>query len=192
MKHLMIALMALFMSVGFGIENAEAAKRLGGAKSLGSQRSVDAPKQAPSAAPAQQAAPAAAPGAAQQRPGMGRWLAPLAGLAAGLGLAALFGDQLAPFMGALLVGLLIAAAVFVLMRLFGRRAQPQGGQQLQYAGLGRETVSAPPPSQPVPAGAFQAQPAAATAQRARGIRRPRLREAGEKELPRPAGGERHR
>jgi predicted lipid-binding transport protein (Tim44 family) len=85
---------------------------------------------------------------------MGRWLAPLAGLAAGLGLAALFGDQLAPFMGALLVGLLIAAVAVVLLRVFGRRTQPQQGQ-LQYAGLGRETVAAPPPSQPVPAGSFQ-------------------------------------
>lgn len=165
MKKLMIALTALFMSVGFGfaIEEAEA-KRLGGGKSVGSQRSVDTTRQSPTAAPAQQAAPAAAPGAAQQRPGMGRWLAPLAGLAAGLGLAALFGDELAPFMGALLLGLVVAAGVFLLMRLLGRRTQPQGGgQQLQYAGLGRETVSAPPPSQPVPAGAFQAQPVATAA-----------------------------
>lgn len=164
MKRIMIAVFAVFMSVGFGMETAEAAKRLGGGKSFGSQRSVDTPKQTPSAAPAQQAAPAAAPGAAAaaQKPGMGRWLAPLAGLAAGLGLAALFGDELAPFIGALLVGLLIAAAVFFLMRLFGRRQQPQSGQ-LQYAGLGRETVSAPPPSQDVPTGAFQPQPASAGA-----------------------------
>jgi predicted lipid-binding transport protein (Tim44 family) len=165
MKRIVIALFALVMSAGFGIETAEAAKRLGGGKSVGAQRSVDAPKQSPTAAPAQQAAPAAAPGAAAAaKPGMGRWLAPLAGLAAGLGLAALFGDELAPFMGALLVGLLIAAAVFLLMRVFGRRPQAQTQQgQLQYAGLGRETVSAPPPSQPVPAGAFRphAAPAAA-------------------------------
>jgi len=164
MKRIMIALFALFMSVGFAIENAEAAKRLGGGKSVGTQRSIDAPKQAPSAAPAQQAAPAGAAGAAaQQRPGMGRWLAPLAGLAAGLGLAYLFGDALAPFMGALLVGLLIAAAVFVVLRLMRRPAPAQQAGQLQYAGLGRETVSAPPPSQPVPAGSLAAPPAAAAA-----------------------------
>lgn len=151
MKRILIAVFAVVFGVGLGIESAEA-KRLGGGKSFGAQRSVDAPKQSPgaTAAPAQQAAPGAA--AAQQRPGMGRWLAPLAGLAAGLGLAALFGDELAPFMGALLVGLLIAAGVFVLMRIFGRRTQPQGGN-LQYAGLGRETVAAPPPSQLLPAGA---------------------------------------
>lgn len=165
MKKLMIGLMAVFMSVGFGfaIEEAEAAKRLGGGKSVGSQRSVDTTRQSPSAAPAQQAAPGAAAGAAQQRPGMGRWLAPLAGLAAGLGLAALFGDELAPFMGALLLGLVVAAGVFLLMRVLGRKTQAQGGQQLQYAGLGRETVSAPPPSQQVPAGAFQSQPVATAA-----------------------------
>jgi predicted lipid-binding transport protein (Tim44 family) len=163
MKQIMIAVFAVFMSVGFGIETAEAAKRLGGGKSVGSQRSVDTPKQSPTVAPAQQAAPGAAAGAAAAaKPGMGRWLAPLAGLAAGLGLAALFGDELAPFMGALLVGLLIAAAVFFLMRVLGRRQQPQSGQ-LQYAGLGRETVSAPPPSQPVPAGSFQPQPASVSA-----------------------------
>jgi predicted lipid-binding transport protein (Tim44 family) len=161
MKRFLIALFALVVSTGFAVENAEAAKRLGGGKSVGTQRSVDAPKQAPTAAPAQQAAPAAAAGAAaQQRPGMGRWLAPLAGLAAGLGLAALFGDQLAPFMGALLVGLLIAAAVFLVMRLLRRPAPSQSGQ-LQYAGLGRETVAAPPPSQHVPSGAIQPLPAAA-------------------------------
>lgn len=156
MKRLMIALFAVVVGVGLGMEAAEA-KRLGGGKSLGAQRSIDAPKQAtpPTAAPAQQAAP----GAAQQRPGMGRWLAPLAGLAAGLGLAALFGEQLAPFMGALVVGLLLALGIFVLLRIFGRRTQPQGGN-LQYAGLGRETVAAPPPSQPVPAGAMpSSQPA---------------------------------
>lgn len=164
MKRIVIALFALFLGVGLSVENAEAAKRLGGGKSVGAQRSVDAPKQAPTAAPAQQAAPAAAPGAAaQQRPGMGRWMAPLAGLAAGLGLAALFGDELAPFIGALLVGLLIAAAVFLVMRLMRRPTPGAQGGQLQYAGLGRETVSAPPPSQSVPAGAFQPQPAAASA-----------------------------
>jgi predicted lipid-binding transport protein (Tim44 family) len=162
MKRIMIALFTLVVSVGLGIESAEAAKRLGGGKSLGTQRSVDAPKQAPTAAPAQQAAPGGPAAAAQQRPGMGRWLAPLAGLAAGLGLAALFGDELAPFMGALLVGLLIAAAAVVLLRVFGRRAQPQQGA-LQYAGLGRETVAAPPPSQPVPAGIFQGGGAPASA-----------------------------
>lgn len=162
MNRIVIALFALVMSAGLGIESAEAAKRLGGGKSFGAQRTVDAPRQSPAAAPAQQAAPGAPAAAAQRPPGMGRWLAPLAGLAAGLGLAALFGEELAPFMGALLVGVLIAVALMTLLRVLGRRAQPEQGQ-LQYAGLGRETVAAPPPSQPVPSGSFHVAGAAPSA-----------------------------
>jgi predicted lipid-binding transport protein (Tim44 family) len=161
MKRFLVALFALFVGVGLTLDAAEA-KRLGGGKSLGAQRSMDAPQKAtpPAAAPQQQAAPGQA--APQPRSGMGRWLGPLAGLAAGLGLAALFGDQLAPLMGALALGLIVAAAVFLLMRLFGRRAQPQQGN-LRYAGIGQETVAAPPPSQHVPAFGAAGAPAASGA-----------------------------
>src|SRR3954470_298375 len=75
------------------------AARMGGGRSLGSQRSVVPQRVAPpTATPAQPAPPAAAaaparpaapPAAAPARPAS-RWLGPLAGLAAGLGLAALF------------------------------------------------------------------------------------------------------
>lgn len=103
------------------------ARRLGGGKPIGIQRQAapDRPAAAPAATPAQQTAPAAAAGgtAGAAKPGMGRWLAPLAGLAAGLGLAYLLGDQLGSFVMALLIGVLLVAAVTFLMRRFGK---PQG------------------------------------------------------------------
>lgn len=141
MKKWLVLMFGLVLSMGFIMEDAEA-RRLGGARSLGAQRQMAPQKpvqNSQQAAPQQNATSGAAQGA---RPGMGRWLAPLAGLAAGLGLAALFGDQ----MGSLLVALLIAVAVFFVIRLFLRGMNPQPrGQGMQYAG-GREPAAAPPPS----------------------------------------------
>jgi predicted lipid-binding transport protein (Tim44 family) len=82
------------------------------------------------AAPAKPATPAAAPAAS----GASRWLAPIAGLAAGLGLAALlshFGLS-EEFGSLLLLLLLVGGAVFVLRMLVARRAVPS--RPLQYAG----------------------------------------------------------
>jgi predicted lipid-binding transport protein (Tim44 family) len=141
MKAFWMALVALALTVGLYPDDAEA-RRLGGARNIGAQRDIAAP-QKPSqlAASSQQAQP---PQAA--RAGMGRWLAPLAGLAAGLGLAGLFGEQ----MGTLIVAVLIAFAVVLVFRLIARGMAPRAEsreQAMQYAGLGRETVAAPPPSQ---------------------------------------------
>lgn len=159
MKKWLFTLIAAFMSFGFVVESVEA-KRLGGGRSTGVQREAVTP-QKPTATPSQQqaapsqAAPAAAanPAAAAPKPGMGRWLAPLAGLAAGLGLAYLLGDQLGAVVMALLIAALIAFAVMFVLRRMRPQQQParqQGG--LQYAGMGQETVAAPPPSQPVQMG----------------------------------------
>ena len=83
------ALMAAALVLGFtlNISDAEAAKRLGGGSSSGMQRQSVAPNKATNATPAQNqaAAPAAAPQAQPKR----SWMGPLAGLAAGLGIAAL-------------------------------------------------------------------------------------------------------
>jgi predicted lipid-binding transport protein (Tim44 family) len=73
----------------------------------------------------------------------------LAGLAAGLGLAYLFGEQLGAIVMALLLGIGAVALVGLLARAFlkpraGGAAAPGG---MQYATLGNETVAAPPPSQ---------------------------------------------
>ena len=122
MKRIAIALFAVVMGVGVMVQDAEAAKRLGGGKSSGISRDSTVMKREaipakPAAAPAAAApstAAAAAPAAAAQS-GMNRWMGPLAGLAAGIGLAALFshlgmGEGMANMMMLLLLGL---AVVFV-------------------------------------------------------------------------------
>src|SRR5690242_4272978 len=80
--------------IGFSLVAVDVdAKRVGGGRSVGMQR--QATPQAPARAPTQQAAPSQQPQAApavpaKQPSGMSRWLGPLAGLAIGAGLAALF------------------------------------------------------------------------------------------------------
>jgi predicted lipid-binding transport protein (Tim44 family) len=146
MKKWFLALFAFAFLAGLAPFEAEA-RRLGGGKPIGAQRQAipDKPVTPPAAAPAQQAAPAGA--AAAPKPGMGRWLAPLAGLAAGLGLAYLLGDQLGTVVMALLLGILGIAVVSLVMRLFLKPRQQGAPQGLQFAGIGSETVAAPPPSQ---------------------------------------------
>src|SRR5512135_1396464 len=87
MKRFAILLTIVLTSLSLLATNAEA-RRFGGGSSFGKQRTMSAPVQkAPAAAPAPgtPAQPAAAP-----QPAGNRWLGPLAGLAAGTGLAALF------------------------------------------------------------------------------------------------------
>jgi predicted lipid-binding transport protein (Tim44 family) len=157
MRKLIAVLTAL---IGFSIVGIDAeAKRVGGGRSTGMQREAT-PHQTP-AKPAQQATqpqqtqPTAPP--AQPASGMSRWLGPLAGLAIGAGLAALFMNN---GMGGALMGiLLLAALVFgavMLFRLFrgGRASQ---NQPLRYAGAdayGRSEPVAAPTPQPAPAPAY--------------------------------------
>jgi predicted lipid-binding transport protein (Tim44 family) len=165
MKGFLAAAFAAVMVVGLYPVDAEA-RRLGGARSLGTQRQALPPQKptAPAATPQQAQAPAAAPAAAAPKAGAGRWLAPLAGLAAGLGLAYLLGDQLGTIMVAILLGLAAVLVIGFLMRLLGRGRAPGAQQSLQYAGLGNETVAAPPPSQ-LPSGAVPAEPSRQSASR---------------------------
>lgn len=160
------AILALAMSLGMGMiaESAEAA-RLGGGRSLGAQRSIT-PRQA--VTPTQQPQAAPQPAAAQPN----RWLGPLAGIAAGLGLGWLLSQAGLSGMGAMLLGLLVVGAGIALVMYMARQRQGQAGPGLagagpmnpmnpmKYAGLGNETVAAPPPSQ-MPAGAWgNAEPSA--------------------------------
>jgi len=172
MKRIAIALFAVVMGVGVMVQDAEAAKRLGGGKTTGISRDStvmkrDAIPAKPAAAPtsAAPAAAAAAPAAAAQS-GMSRWMGPLAGLAAGIGLAALFshmgmGEGMANMMMMLLLGLAVVFGV----RWFLKKRQPAGAQPaMQYAGMpaGMEPPRANEPFIP-PSAAGTAAAATATA-----------------------------
>jgi predicted lipid-binding transport protein (Tim44 family) len=112
------------------------ARRMGGSRSFGRQSQM-APSQSPSstgqpqraqqAQPAQQTPPAAAAAAAQPR---NRWMGPLAGIAAGLGIAALLshfglGEGLAQMMSNFLLIALVVFAGVALFRFIQRKRRPQ-------------------------------------------------------------------
>jgi predicted lipid-binding transport protein (Tim44 family) len=144
MKRIAIALFAVVMGAGLMVQDAEAAKRLGGGKSAGVSRDSTVMKREaipakPAAAPAAAApasAAAAAPAAAAS--GMSRWMGPLAGLAAGIGLAALFSHLgMGEGMANMMMMLLLGAAVFFAVRWFLKKRQPAAAQPaMQYAGAG--------------------------------------------------------
>ncbi len=155
MGRVWLALAVVILGIATALPDAEAA-RLGGGRAIGTQRNVTAPPQATPAKPAQQAAPAAAPAATGSK-----WLPILGGLALGGLLGSMFAGSpiLSTILTAMLVGLLVFAAMALFRMLRAPRAEPR---PLQYAGLGSETVAAPPPSQ---AAGFDAH-AAASAPRA--------------------------
>jgi len=128
MKQFLISLFAVFVGFGLLAQDAEA-KRLGGSKSFGMQRSAPAKQDA---APAPQRQPTDA--AATTAPRKNSWMGPIAGLAAGLGLAALFshlglGEEMASF----LMLALLAMAALMLFRFFMRRNAP--APAMQYADM---------------------------------------------------------
>ena len=148
-------LMTLMLAgvMALGSLNAEAARRMGGGKSIGQQSSQvtkrDAAPQTP-AAPAQNAAPAnaakpAAPApaaAAPKRP----WGAMLGGLAAGLGLAWLasslgMGEAFGNILMALLIGVAVIAVIGMIMRARRGGAAQSGGLAYQGAGASAENPS---------------------------------------------------
>ena len=145
-----LSLMAVVLTLGISTLalDAEAAKRMGGGKSMGTQRNA-APDKAPgaTAAPPAAAAAAAPAAAAAKR----SWMGPIAGLAAGLGLAALashlgFGDELASMVMIGLLAFAIMAAIGFFMRK--RAAAQQGGAAraggLAYAGASPDAGAASP------------------------------------------------
>ena len=145
MKQLLSTLLVALVVLVFVAEDAEG-RSLGGGRSLGAQRSSIAPNRAAQPTPPSQAAttaPAAAPGAAAApAPAGNRWLAPVAGLAAGLGLGWLIGQGgFGGMMGTLLIMLLAAFAVVMVVRLLAR---PKEAGNMQYAGVGGQPASVPP------------------------------------------------
>ncbi|WP_439114684.1 Tim44 domain-containing protein [Hydrogenophaga sp.] len=150
-----LSLLAMVFALGLSTVamDAEAARRMGGGKSLGMQRDATPPK-APTATPAQ--TPSAAPGAAAAAPAAAaasnrsKWLGPIAGLAAGIGLMALashlgFGEGLANM---LMIGLMIMAVLAVVGMVMRKRAAAQAGSSggMAYAGAGAAGGSQPMPA----------------------------------------------
>ena len=160
MKRFLMLLTIALTSASLFAASAEA-KRFGGGSSFGKQRTM-APQAAPKA-PA--AAPAPAPGAAAPAAAGNKWLGPLAGLAIGAGLGALFmGGGLGGLggaMGGILMALAAAALVMFLIAKF-RKPQP-----MQYAGAGAPYVNPDPVQQPLAGGS--AAPVAASAAHAGNI-----------------------
>ncbi|HEX2650609.1 MAG TPA: Tim44-like domain-containing protein [Burkholderiales bacterium] len=164
MRKIVLTLAAVMLGATLVALDAEAA-RMGGGRSIGAQRSVTPSRpaqQMQQAAPAKQTSPqqgaAAQPQAAQPASGWAKWGPMLGGLALGGVLGWLMG---ANGLGGLLVGMmLVALLVFVVAAVLRSIAQRRAGtgQPVQYAGLGSETVAAPPPSQ---ASGFERAPAQA-------------------------------
>jgi predicted lipid-binding transport protein (Tim44 family) len=149
------ATLALALMAAAVPDSAEA-RRFGGGRAIGMQRQAPPPKAPPQNTPPQQAQPATpgqtapnagvpAAGATTAAAAAGRrsWMGPIAGLAAGLGLAALashfgFGEGLANFMMLMLLALVGFAALRMLMsRMAGARPREA------VAGAGAATARAP-------------------------------------------------
>lgn len=112
-----LALFALVI-LSFSFSHDAEARRFGGSRSLGMQRSAPAtpPRQA-TAAPQQTAKPAAQGN---------RLMGPLAGLAAGLGLGWLFSQGGLGSVLPLILGVMAAVVLLRLLRSFGSRPAPAG------------------------------------------------------------------
>jgi predicted lipid-binding transport protein (Tim44 family) len=139
MRRSWLGILALVAGLALAAPDADA-KRLGAGRAVGAQRNVTAPVKA---APATPVAAVPAPVAAE-RPG--RWATLAGGLALGAVVGALFAGSpvLGTLAGAAILGLL-GFIVFALVR--SMRTPRAAPSTLQYAGLGNETVAAPPPSQ---------------------------------------------
>jgi len=144
------SLLAAVLSLGLWLTmvDAEAAKRVGGGASSGMQRNMSAPGRAPDAAPAQAPTTPSAAAAPLQAPSKRSWMGPVAGLAAGLGLAALasylgFGEEFASMMMIALLVMVVLAVVGFIMR---RRAAAQQPAMAGAGGMPYVASGAPPPS----------------------------------------------
>lgn len=160
MKSLIALSTALVLGLSLTLTTSDAeAKRLGGGRSSGMQREAVSPQKAPTAAPttAPSAAPtqnAAAPaagaaaGAAQPKRS---WMGPLAGLAAGLGLAALashfgFGEELASM---LMIGLAVMAVLMLIGFIMRKRAAAQQPNLASAHGMQYAPAEATPRAEPM-------------------------------------------
>ena len=129
MKRILTLLTLAVFSLGLASFDAEA-RRFGGGKNIGKQREAMSQQAAP------KPAPAAAPG--QAAAGGSKWMGPLAGLAAGGLLAALFMGG--AFEGINMMDILMLAAlmgaIFFVVRMLRRPRQDQSSTPMQYSGMG--------------------------------------------------------
>lgn len=164
------------------------AKRMGGGRSLGQQNSItrQAPPQAAPGAPSAGQSAAARqqnPAAAGQAQSRSRWGGPLAGIAAGLGLAWLasslgLGEEFATILLIMLVGMVALAAfrIFMARRAAGGSAANGGRGGFAYQGAGGRAPQAtdaryqlPGSARPAAAGAAGAASGAAGSAAAGGV-----------------------
>ncbi len=143
MKRFLLLLTLTLASFSMLSVTAEA-KRMGGGGSIGQQRTMS-PQQASKA-------PAAAPAPAAPAAG-NKWLGPLAGLAIGAGLGAMFAGGMGGLggaMGGILMALLAAGLVMFLVSRF-RKSQAQQ-PTMQYAGSGTSSYQPESRQQPFAGG----------------------------------------
>lgn len=130
MKKILTLFTLAIFSFGLAAFDAEA-KRFGGGQSIGKQRQAINPQATPKQAQTPSAAPAAAGGS--------KWMGPLAGLAAGGLLAALFmggAFEGIKMMDVLMLAALMAAIFFVVRMLRKPRQEQTSTRPMQYSGMG--------------------------------------------------------
>ena len=188
MKSPFVLATAIVTAVTLALVGVADAKRLGSGRSFGMQRQYSAPAQPTPSAPTRPGAasdpvmpaqpsaaaprsatptPAAAP-AAPAPSGMSRWLGPIAGIAAGLGLAALMSHLgLSEAFGSfLLIALLAVGAIWLIRRLMSPRlasrpaaADVNTGVFAPYPPQPRASRVEPTLAREIPASAVRALPA---------------------------------
>ena len=135
MKQLLSKLAVVFI---FGLStlalHAEAAKRMGSGKSIGTQRQASQDRATATTSPT-----AASPSTAAAAPSKS-WMGPVAGIAAGLGLAALashlgFGEELASIvmMGLMLVFVVLVLGYFMRKRAVSKPYKNAMNTEIQYS-----------------------------------------------------------
>lgn len=160
---LVVVSTSAMLTVSFDAE----ARRMGGGSSFGRQSSNVTQNRAATTPPAaanttQRSAAAsssaAATGAAAQKSGFSRFLGPIAGIAAGLGIAALLssmglGGAFLEFLSsAILIGIVIFAIMFIVRRLRGGAAKPAmqgaGGNNNMYRQSEQQPMFGQKPAMP--------------------------------------------
>ena len=160
-RFLILALGAIAAVAVVAADSAEAA-RMGGGRSIGAQRqATPPPSSTTNIAPASPVATAQAvpPKVAPAASGASRWMGPLAGLAAGIGLAALlshFGLS-EGFADILMLALIVFGGIFLIRMFLARRAPAP----MQYAAATPDTASRgiATPLPPTPSGTNAFEPA---------------------------------